>query len=45
MESEGIFDFMGKKELTSLKFLYIWRLDTFLMRGMARYTVYIDISG
>jgi len=40
MEVEGIFDFMGKKELTSLEILYSKRLDTFLVFEKVERMVY-----
>jgi len=44
MKAEGIFDFMGKKDLTSLEILYSRRLDTFLMRGMREWDDDFDFS-
>ena len=44
MKAKGIFDFMGKKGLTSLEILYSRRLDEFLMRGMKEWDDDLDFS-
>jgi len=44
MKAQGIFDFMGEKDLTSLEIVYRRRLDGFLMRGMKEWDDDLDFS-